>query len=80
MKIGDSIMFAVHFLENKNVLLTQLLRTVPEEGEAIKIKGLKGTVAKVTNVDEKNVHVQVVLEKVNKNKQVALDPSKKKKR
>ncbi|MEO2075128.1 MAG: hypothetical protein ABGX20_06995 [Bacillus sp. (in: firmicutes)] len=73
-------MFAVHFLENKNVLLTQLLRRVPEEGEAIKIKGRKGTVAKVTNVDEKNIQVQVVLEKVNKNKQAALDPSKKKKR
>ncbi|MDQ1143606.1 CBS domain containing-hemolysin-like protein [Bacillus sp. SORGH_AS 510] len=73
-------MFAVHFLENKNVLLTQLLRRVPEEGEAIKIKGRKGTVAKVTNVDEKNIQVQVVLEKVNKNKQAALDPSKKKRR
>lgn len=73
-------MFAVHFLENKNVLLTQLLRRVPEEGEAIKIKGRKGTVEKVTNVDEKNIQVQVVLEKVNKNKQAALDPSKKKRR
>lgn len=73
-------MFAVHFLENKNVLLTQLLRTVPAEGEAIKIKGRKGTVEKVINVDEKNIQVQVVLEKVNKNKQAALDPSKKKKR
>jgi hypothetical protein len=80
MKIGDSIMFAVHFLENKNVLLTQLLRTVPAEGETIKIKGRKGTVAKVTNVDEKNIQVQVVLEKVNKNKQAALDPAKKKRR
>lgn len=72
-------MFAVHFFDKKNLLLSQLLRRVPTEGEELKIKGRKGKVSSVTTVDEKNIHVQVVLEKVNKAKLV-VDPAKKKKR
>jgi len=72
-------MFNVYFFENKNPLLSQLLRRVPAVGEALTIKGRKGKVSSVTNIDEKNIHVQVVLETVNKNK-VVVDNSKKKKR
>jgi len=74
-------MFVVHFLENKEVLLSQLLNKVPEVGEDIKIKGRKGKVASVTNLDEKQVHVQLTIEKVvSKTKVAALDPAKKRKR
>ncbi|ETI70479.1 MULTISPECIES: hypothetical protein [Neobacillus] len=71
-------MFAVHFLEKKNVLLTQLLKRVPVVGEDLKIKGRKAKVSNVIQIDEKNIHVQVVLETV-KNK-VVVDNSKKKKK
>ncbi|MBV7504526.1 hypothetical protein KW850_04500 [Bacillus sp. sid0103] len=72
-------MFAVHFIENNNVLLTQLLNRVPTEGEELKIKGRKATVSSVKNVDELNVHVLVTVEVVKKSKFV-VDNTKKKKR
>jgi hypothetical protein len=72
-------MFAVHFIENNNILLTQLLKTVPTEGDELKIKGRKAKVGSVKNIDELNVHVLVTLEVVNKSKFV-VDNSKKKKR
>ncbi|PFP25885.1 hypothetical protein COJ96_19200 [Bacillus sp. AFS073361] len=72
-------MYAVHFIDNNNVLLTQLLQRVPTEGEELKIKGRKATVSSVKNVDELHVHVQVTLEVVKKSKFV-VDNSKKKKR
>jgi hypothetical protein len=71
-------MFAVHFFENKNLLLSQLLKRVPSVGEDLKIKGRKGKVSSVNTIDEKNIHVQVIIEKVNKNKLI-VDNSKKKK-
>lgn len=74
-------MFVVYFFENKNLLLTQLLQRVPSVGENLKIKGRKGKVSSVTNVDEQKFQVQIVLETVNKNKlAAAVDNSKKKKR
>ncbi|NHM30913.1 hypothetical protein [Neobacillus terrae] len=72
-------MFVVSFFENRNLLLTQLLKRVPSEGEDLKIKGRKAKVSSVNSINEKNVQVQVVLETVNKNKLV-LDNSKKKKK
>jgi glycine cleavage system H lipoate-binding protein len=72
-------MFAVHFIEKNNVLLTQLLNRVPTEGEELKIKGRKAKVESVKNIDDLNIHVQVTIEVVNKNKLV-VDNSKKKKR
>jgi len=73
-------MFAVHYFENKNLLLSQLLQRVPSVGEELKIKGRKAKISSVTNVEDNKFHIQVVLEKVNKNKTAAIDPSKKKKR
>lgn len=71
-------MFVVYFFENKNLLLSQLLKRVPSIGEDIKIKGRKGKVSSVKQIDEKNIHVQVSLESINKNKLI-VDNSKKKK-
>jgi len=73
-------MFAVHFIENNNVLLTQLLNRVPAEGEEVKIKGRKAKVASIKNIDELNIHVQVTVEVVNKSSKFVVDQSKKKKR
>lgn len=72
-------MYIVYFLENKNVLLNQLRKTIPAEGEALTIKGRKGKVASVNSLDEKIIHVQMTMAAVTKNKQAA-DNSKKKKR
>ncbi|MCM3767679.1 hypothetical protein [Neobacillus niacini] len=71
-------MFAVHFFENKNALLTQLLKQAPSVGEDLKIKGRKAKVTAVKNIDDKNIHVQVTLE-ILKQKQPVVDPKKKKK-
>lgn len=71
-------MFVVYFYEDKNVLLVQLLKRYPSTGEDLKIKGRKGKVVSV-NEDGKNIHVQVVLEKVDKSKKI-IDPKKKKRR
>jgi hypothetical protein len=72
-------MFVVHFFENKNALLNQLLKRVPAVGEDLTIKGRKGKVTSVTELDEKTVHVQVTLETIKKASLVA-DSGKKKKR
>jgi hypothetical protein len=72
-------MFDVHFFENKNLLLSQLLNRVPLAGEDLRIKGRKAKVSSVNSIDEKKIHVQVVIETVNK-KKLIVDNSKKKKR
>jgi len=71
-------MYVVHFFENKNLLLTQLLQRVPAVGEELRIKGRKGKISSVANVDEKNIHVEVVLESVKKNKVLLANTAKKK--
>ncbi|ADE67552.1 MULTISPECIES: hypothetical protein [Priestia] len=72
-------MVAVHFFENRKLLLSQLRENIPSTGDDLKIKGRKGTVVLVNDIDEKNVHVEVALEKVVK-KNLALDNAKKKRR
>ncbi|MBE2977516.1 hypothetical protein [Priestia megaterium] len=72
-------MVAVHFFENRKLLLSQLRENIPSTGDNLKIKGRKGTVVLVNDIDEKNVHVEVALEKVVK-KNLALDNAKKKRR
>ncbi|PLT29755.1 hypothetical protein [Peribacillus deserti] len=61
-------MFVVHYYENKDLLLSQLRQSVPEVGDALSIKGKKGKVSEVQSIDERRVHVHVVLDKVIKNK------------
>lgn len=70
-------MFVVHFFENKKLLLTQLRENIPPVGESLKIKGLKGKVSSITNMDEKHVHVQLEIEKVVVKSKFAVDPKKK---
>ncbi|MBY0030626.1 hypothetical protein H7K20_26480 [Priestia aryabhattai] len=72
-------MVAVHFFENRKLLLSQLRENIPSTGDNLKIKGRKGTVVLVNDIDEKNVHVEVALEKVVK-KNLVLDNAKKKRR
>ncbi|WP_264190770.1 hypothetical protein [Mesobacillus jeotgali] len=60
-------------------MLNQLLKRVPVVGEDLRIKGRKGKVASVTEIDEKTYHVQVTLEAKAK-PGAAADPGKKKKR
>ncbi|MBS4197325.1 hypothetical protein [Lederbergia citri] len=72
-------MFVVYFLEDKNIVLNQLLKRVPSVGEDIIIKGRKGKVSSVDSIAEKKFHVQVIFEKVKKNTLI-VDNSKKKKR
>jgi hypothetical protein len=57
-------MYVVHFFENKNPLLVQFLNQVPSVGEDIKIKGKKGKVSSVHSLDERNIEVQILVEKV----------------
>jgi hypothetical protein len=57
-------MYVVHFFENKNPLLVQLRNQVPTVGEDIKIKGKKGKVSSVHSLDERNIQVQILVEKV----------------
>jgi hypothetical protein len=73
-------MFAVHFFENKNLLLSQLLQKVPSVGEELKIKGRKAKISSVTNVEGNKFHIQVDIEKVTKGKNAVVDLSKKRKR
>lgn len=72
-------MYHVHYYENKNLLLCQVLQQVPSEGEQLKIKGRKGTVLNVMNVEGDKYQVQVQLE-IKKKKAALDDPKKKKKR
>lgn len=72
-------MFVVYFFENKNLLLSQLRKNVPSIGENISIKGRKGIVSSVNSIDDKKIHVQIILENVKKNKLFVIDNSKKKK-
>ncbi|UQD52503.1 hypothetical protein C0971_11115 [Bacillus methanolicus] len=72
-------MFVVYFYENKNLLLSKLLKRLPSVGEDLTIKGRKGKVSSVNCIDEKIFYVQVILENVSKNKLI-VDNSKKKKR
>lgn len=63
-------MVLVHFLEEKTVVLSQLLKNIPSIDETLKIKGKKGKVVRVIMIDENLIHVHVIFEKVTKNQPV----------
>lgn len=71
-------MYTVYYLEGKNILLNQLRKNIPGEGQDVKIKGRKGKVTSVQTLEDNKVLVHVTLETVNKNKAVLVDPKKKK--
>lgn len=69
----------VHFFEGKTLVLSQLLNQIPNLDDNIKIKGRKGKVLGVNQVEENIVHIQIVFDKVVA-KQALLKDTKKKKR
>lgn len=71
-------MVMVHFIENKTVVLSQLLQNIPTVDENIKIKGRKGKVLSVRKTENKQIEVQIEFEKVTKAKTMAALPNKKK--
>ena len=70
-------MYAVHYFEKKNLLLSQLLNQVPAQGAQIKIKGRKANILSVDEVAPNKYHVFVELEVIKKQAVVsALDKKK----
>ena len=72
-------MFAIHYFEKNIAVLSQCLRRIPEVDENIKIKGRKGKVVNVNQIESNKYHVHVDLEKIVK-KELVLKDNKKKKR
>lgn len=71
-------MVVVHFIENKTVVLTQIVKNIPSAHDEIKIKGRKGRVTKVEETKENVFHVYLVFEKVQKKQQLPIKDVKKK--
>lgn len=71
-------MAVVHFVEEGSIVLTQLLTHIPNIDETIKIKGRKGKVISIKEVEENHFHVLVSLDKHLKNQIIEKDPKKKK--
>ncbi|MEH7350122.1 hypothetical protein [Gottfriedia acidiceleris] len=69
-------MIVVHYIEKNVELLNQLLKNVPSEGDAILIKGRKGKVLSVNQINDKHVHVIVELEVIKKVQVLAKDDKK----
>lgn len=77
---GESKMMVIHFLENKTVVLSQLVKQIPSVDENIRIKGRKGKVTNVEKVKENVYHVHVVFEQVKKVQLASAKDNKSKKR
>ncbi|MCM3316303.1 hypothetical protein M3603_06385 [Rummeliibacillus stabekisii] len=71
-------MYTVHFLDGKNIVLSQLLRQLPKVGDDLRIKGRKGKVLEII-YNEKSVNVNVHFEVKKKASAVAVQFGKKKK-
>lgn len=71
------MLFAIHFFENKTPLLSQCLERIPQVNEDLKIKGRKGKVANVTEIEENKYHIHVVFEKIIKKETLRKDDKKK---
>ncbi|PGZ86235.1 hypothetical protein [Bacillus sp. AFS029533] len=69
-------MIVVHYIEKNVELLNQLLKKVPSEGDTISIKGRKGKVLSVNQINDKHVHVIVELEVIKKVQVLAKDDKK----
>ena len=71
-------MFAIHYFERNIAVLSQCSSRIPEVEENIKIKGRKGKVVNVSQIEENKYHVNVELEKIIKNAPLLKDDKKKK--
>ena len=69
-------MIVVHYIEKNVEILNQLLKNVPSEGDDIFIKGRKGKVLSVNQINDKHVHVIVELEVIKKVQVLAKDDKK----
>jgi hypothetical protein len=78
LKGGDQKMVVIHYFEDKTLLLSQLVKQIPSIDENIKIKGRKGKVLSVNNVEGNHVHVHVMFEKVVKHQALSKETKKKK--
>jgi hypothetical protein len=72
------IMAVVHYIEERTIVLSQYLAQIPSIDENIKIKGRKGKVLSVKEVEENHFHVHVFLEPKLKNQPISKDAKKKK--
>ncbi|MEG0260726.1 MAG: hypothetical protein RR595_10825 [Lysinibacillus sp.] len=70
-------MITIHYYENKSSVLIQLLTRIPAIDEAIKIKGRKGKIDRVVQVDENNYHAYITFEKETKKQTVTKELGKK---
>ncbi|MGN7387986.1 hypothetical protein [Sporosarcina sp. SAFN-015] len=71
-------MYAIHFYENNNYVLNQVLRNIPAVDENVTLKGRKGKVMRIEEIKENVYYVFVEFEKVvDKSKTAALDVKKK---
>lgn len=74
-------MYAIHFYENNNYVLNQVLRNIPAIDESVTLKGRKGKVMRIEEIKENVYYVFVEFEKVvDKKKLAAAELAKKKKR
>jgi len=71
-------MHVVHFYENKSSILNQLLLSIPTVDENIQLKGRKAKVVEVIQIDERQYHVNVLFEKIQKKQPLTKDLGKKK--
>lgn len=71
------MLYAIHYFENKTAVLSQCLRRIPEVDENLKIKGRKGKVVDVIQIEDNKYHVFVELEKLNKKQSLLIDNKKK---
>ena len=70
-------MFAIHYFENNTPLLSQYSERIPQVEENLKIKGRKGQVVNVIQIEENKYHVHIVLEKIVKKETILKDDKKK---
>jgi len=73
-------MYAIHFYENNNYVLNQVLRNIPAVDDQVTLKGRKGKVMKIEEIKENVYYVYVEFEKVVDKKNLAAAELAKKKR
>ncbi|MCU9614710.1 hypothetical protein OEV98_14295 [Caldibacillus lycopersici] len=73
-------MFVIHYLENQSIVLTLLSSHIPSVDEDVRIKGRKGKIISIKEINDKHVQVQVLFEKITKNQPISTVDSKKKKK
>ncbi|MCM3712042.1 hypothetical protein [Sporosarcina luteola] len=73
-------MYAIHFYENKNYVLNQVLRNIPSIDDNVTLKGRKGKVMSVEEIRENVYYVFVEFEIVVDKKKLAAEELAKKKR